>query len=78
MEELRKQKLINFANDKVMMDAVYGVLLDNFLKKKGNEDINLKGGRFIAIEELQEAWRELDSYKMNDKVDEKISGNVGM
>lgn len=78
MEELKHNKLISFANDQVMMEAVYEVVLNAYLKKKSGEDINLKGGRFIAIEELQEAWRELDGYKMGNKIEEKASGNIGL
>lgn len=78
MQELKKNKLISFANDQVMMDAVYEIVLNVYLKKKSNEDINLKGGRFLAIEELQEAWRELDGYRLDNKNEEKASGNIGL
>ena len=78
MEELKKQSLVSFANNPVMMGAVYDVLLNAYLKKKSGEDINLKGGRFIAIEALQEAWKELEGYRVDSKNEEKASGNIGL
>ena len=77
-EELKNNKLISLANDKLMLEAVYDLGLEVFLKKKSGEDVSMKAGRFIAIELLQEWRTEIEKYVIGNKKEEKASGNVGL
>jgi hypothetical protein len=64
MDELtKKSKIERFLHDRTMSEAVYGVLLESFLKRKGGEDTEMKAARFIATELLEEGWATLERYK---------------
>lgn len=75
---MNEDKLTRFANDEKMSDSVYQVLLECFLKKGSNEDVTTKAARFISVEKLQDAWREIDKYKSDAKGDEPIRQQVGL
>ena len=64
MEELYKSKLSYFANDSVLMDAVYDVLLNNLLKEKSQHEVYVAAAERIAVDCLKRAWREIESYKV--------------
>lgn len=77
MEELKRNKLVTFANDPQMMMAVYDVLLNNFLKEKSQHEVYVAAAERIAVDCLKKAWRELENYKA--KSDEgKVVGMVGL
>lgn len=78
MEELKRQKLINFANDPAMMEAVYDILLNNFLKEKSQYEVYTAAAERIAVDFLKKAWRELDGYRVSNKNEEKVNVNVGL
>lgn len=63
MTEQQIQKIKYFINDPQMAGAVYQVLLNQFIKAKTGALTEEKAARFIAIENLQEAWRYLESFK---------------
>lgn len=67
-----------FASDPILMEAVYGVILDNFLKEKSQHEVYVAAAERIAVDCLKKAWRELEAYRVNNKQEEKSSGNIGM
>ena len=66
-----------FISNPSLSDAVASLLTRHFLKKRGDEDVNMKAARFIATELISEAWLEMEKYKANNS-GEKPVGNVGL
>jgi len=64
LNETEKAKVQRFMMDAVLSSAVYDVLLQSFLKKRGDESTEMKAARFIATELLEEGWKNLDRYKL--------------
>ena len=77
-ETTKKAKIDRFLADKAMTSSVYDVLLSSFLKRKTNEDTEMKAARFVATELLEEAWKELEKYKNEKEKVDKLTGNVGL
>ena len=78
MDEGTKNAKINqFLNDKLMAKAVYEVILDSYLFSQRQSDVNFLAASRIAIDLLQEAWKDLSKHKIKEKED-KVSGNVGL
>jgi len=63
MTPRQREKLVRFINDEALAEAVYSLVQKAYLKKKDGEDTTIKAARFIALNLLDEAWRELDKYK---------------
>jgi len=78
MNNTQIEKLHKFANDKVMTEAVYNILLEVFLKKGSEEDVSIKAARFISVEKLQDAWKEIDKFKSDEKGEEPIRQQIGL
>lgn len=75
---MTQEKLTKFVSDPVMANAVHQVLLDAFLKKKDRHDIHELAASRIAIDLLEDAWRELDKYKSPGQKEKKDLVQVGM
>ena len=69
----KTDKIKRFVNDKEMAKAVHGVILRAFLKPVKDQDIYMKAASRIAIDLLDDAWKELLKYKSDTEV-EKASG----
>ena len=66
MNDNQIAKIQRFLSDKVMSEAVWDVMLGSFIKPKSSADVYEKAARFIAIENLHEAWRELSKYQIEE------------
>jgi len=62
-EVVKTQKLKRFIADPNTSEAVYEVILDEFLKTKKETDVQFLAAQRIAIDLLQSAWREIEKYK---------------
>ncbi len=79
MEEKTKQEKINrFLKDRVMAEVIYGELLKSFLKKRKWEDVNLTAAARMAIDFLEDAWREMEKYKSQDEGEKVVAKQVGL
>jgi hypothetical protein len=67
-----------FINSRSMAEAVNTLLNRHFLKKRGEEDVNMKAARFIATELLNEAWLEMEKYRADNNNGEKSITNIGL
>lgn len=72
-----KEKLIQFVNDEAMSNAVYKTLIDTFLSDKIVQEVNVLAASRLAVKFLNEAWRELANYKINND-QTRSNVNVGM
>jgi hypothetical protein len=78
MTNAQAEKIKRFMTDKVMQEAVYDVLLAAFLKPKPTASTEEKAASFIAIERLQEGWRELERVGPKDEHVERPLNQVGL
>lgn len=66
MDENTKQiKIDRFLKDEAMSNAVYDVIHDSFLKYKGQRDVQILAAERLALDFLDEAWKELKKYETN-------------
>ena len=78
MNNEQKAQIGQFMNNRGMSEAVSSLLTKYFLKKRGEEDVNMKAARFIATELLSEAWLEMEKYRAENMMGDKPSGNIGL
>lgn len=77
MLNMNEDRLKKFMLDEAMEESVHVFLSKVFKRSKQNEDINLKGARFMALEMLEEAWNELETYKPDNNKKE-INSQIGL
>ena len=66
MDKTRQEKIKRFLDDRIMSDAVYGVLLDTFLSEKVEQDVNILAASRLAVTFLKEGWKELERFKQDE------------
>jgi len=71
-------KIKRFMQDKVMSESVKAVMLKAFLKTSGSKDVQTLAAERIAIDLLEEAYRELNKYASQEEKEEKILTQVGL
>lgn len=70
MDSTRVDKIKRFLNDKAMSQAVYDVVLNAFLRPRGGDVQQLAASR-LAIDLLQEGWRDLAKYRPDEPKEKK-------
>lgn len=78
MKLLNQEQLKRFANNTEMNEAVKEVLLEVYMRKPSNADANVLAGHFIAIDLLQEAWREIDEYRSKPEEETPVKTQIGI
>ena len=63
MNKGEREKINRFLNDVGMSDAVHTTLIKSFLKTRGDRDVHLLAAAKIAIELLDEAWKDMSRMK---------------
>lgn len=76
--DLKIEKLQRFINDEAMAFAVHQTLIDSFLKKRTGQDVYLLAASRLAVDFLNEAWKELESYKVINKKLSPTTRQVGL
>lgn len=66
MSENEKNKVKKFVSDEIMLNAVYNIIHKSFLKFKGQRDTQLLAAERLALDFLDEAWKELEKYKKDE------------
>lgn len=56
-------KIERFIKDESMSQAVYEVIHNSFLKNKGQRDIQILAAERLAVDFLDNAWKDLSRYK---------------
>ena len=75
----KQAKLKQFANDRGMNLAVYQVLFDAFIKKStGPQDVYLLAAARLSMDFLEQAWKEIDSYKNTKEITNNGLTQVGL
>lgn len=78
MNDFRNEKIRRFINDPGMSEAVYDVVLKVFLKAKPLAHVNEQAASFLAIGQLQEAWKELEKFKQTESDGPPVGRQVGL
>lgn len=78
MDATRREKLKRFASDTLMKDAVHSVLLMSFLKERKGADVHTLAASRVAIDMMQEAWKEIERYRSEADEKPEPSGNPGV
>ena len=76
--QTEKEKIKRFLSDKVQANAVKNVLREAFLKKSGNTDVQTLAAERIAINLLEDGFKELGRYSNILKREEKDGKNIGL
>lgn len=77
-DQARQEKIKKFLADPMMSDVVFQTLLQSFLKRRDTDTVEMKAAERIAIDLLQEGWKELEKIKNTSQPLTRSSGQVGM
>ena len=77
MNKTQEARLKQFMNDKTLSEAVYDVLLSSFMKKNTG-DVYIQAASKMAIDNLNDSWKELKKYQKEEEVVASIESNVGV
>lgn len=78
MDNIRKEKLNQFGNDIAMNTAVKDLIMSALLKPKGSKDVNFLASERLALDAMEEAWKELDKFKPNTDDTVGSSKQIGL
>lgn len=76
MTENQIIKVRRFLGDAEMQNIIKKTLCDSFLKKREN-DVHILAAQTLAVQCLEEAWRELERYRVETKQKDNL-GNIGL
>jgi len=63
MNEQIRIKLERFMNDEALSGTVYEVIRNSFLKAKGARDVQVMAAERLAVDKLEDAWKEMERYQ---------------
>jgi len=66
MNQQEIEKLKTFNSDKVLVNAVFSVLQDSFMKRR-ESDVQFLAAKSLALEFLEDARKELSKYKRENE-----------
>ncbi len=78
MQPEKKEDIQRFLNDARLKNAIYGVLLRSFLKPQKDKDVHTLAAARIAIDLLEDAWKDLLNYRKEDVKEEKVVSNFAL
>ena len=73
-----KNKIKDFINDETMANAVYDVLWRFFTKKRDTKDVQMLAAERMSALMLEDAWKELQKYKIDEKNKTENGVNIGL
>ena len=77
MLQPNSERIARFIADDVMAESVHDVLMLSFMKKREG-DVNLKAAQMIALELLQEGWKDLEKHKGRQGQERSVPKQVGL
>ena len=76
MDEINRERIKQFINDRELSQTVYNFLLNNFLCPK-EKDVQTLAAQMLAVDALVNAWREMSGFQSR-KQSEKEVMNIGL
>ena len=77
MNSLEIEKINRFLGDKSMSQIVHSIILGSFLKKRDG-DVYTKAAQRMAIDFLEDAWKDLENSRHEQKDKKKDIEQVGL
>lgn len=77
-KETKKAKIDRFLKDELMSQAVFEVLSKAFMKPQKIADVNFLAASRIAIDLLQDAWKELEKNRLLEDKEPNQLKQVGL
>ena len=62
MNKTEQEKIKRFLNDEVMSNTVFNLLQTECLKPSKDRDVQNLAARFMAVEIITTAWKEMEKY----------------
>lgn len=78
MTQDKKEKLVRFMKDERTVEAVKEVLLNSFIKPQPTKEVNYLAACRVAIDLLEEGWKELLKYKSVENEQSTVVNQVGL
>jgi hypothetical protein len=78
IDETQKAQIQRFLEDADTANAVKSVLLDSFLKERKGQDVYVLAASRLAIDLLNEGWRELEKLRRENEDTNKSTRQVGV
>lgn len=77
-EKAKTEKIKRFLADKEMAEYVKHEILATFLKKQANMDVHVLAAKSLAIDMLQDAYKNLERFQSSNAQPSSPGGQVGM
>lgn len=77
-DKTQQHKIKSFLADRIMTDAVKSVLRETFLKSSGAQEVQTLAAERMAINLLEEGFKELKKFSNKAQQEIKEAGNVGL
>ncbi len=74
----RKDKIQSFLNDPEMAKSIHSVLRRTFLKTPKEKDVQTLAAHWLAKDLLDDAWKELERFKVDINSEEKKITQIGV
>jgi hypothetical protein len=74
----KKERIKRFIADKMTSDFVRESLRESFLKSRGNRDVYILAAERIAIELLDDGFRDMERIAHDDKGEVKEPSQIGV
>ena len=78
MQQFNKERIARFMSDEIMSESVKESLTMSFMKKREKSDVNLKAAQMIALELLQDSWKELEKVGQASQEKTKERTQIGL
>lgn len=78
LNETQKHKIKSFLGDKMMSEAVKYVLLEQYMKARKGGDVQMLASQMLAVNMLEEAWKELRKYASQTEKEVREREQVGL
>lgn len=78
ISETGKQKIVRFLQDEVMSSSVREILRESFLKSRPEKDVQTLAASRLAIDFLEDGWKELQKLKSSNADNGEKRGQVGL
>ena len=78
MDETQKNKIQQFINDDMMFKVILEFLTNSFLNRRGQRDIQIMAAERMAIELLDDGFRELEKFKFGGEEEKAEKRQVGL
>lgn len=74
----KEEKIKRFLSDTLMEESVLEVLRDSFLRKRPQSDVQMLAASRLALDFLEDGWKDLHKFKGESGTQKKELAQVGL